>query len=216
MPARADDRPYLATSSAVADEDDDGVWSLETWATQLRSLRTLSVAPEYAFDPTTTLQLVITELRQRDIGERTSTAELEFKHLFNHIGRDGYGVGFFASLSAVKPGSASWRGGELSLKVPVSLSLWDGEGLLHLNPGVAFESDAKRTWTGSAALQRDIGQRALVFAEWARESDSHFVQAGVRWWIKRSKISVDTALQRRRIDGPRETGVVIGLAWYDL
>jgi hypothetical protein len=216
MPAHADDRPFLTTSNAVADEDDDGVWSFETWATQLPSLRTLSVAPEYAFDPTTNLQLVITRLQQRDIGGHSSTVELEFKHLFNHIGRDGYGVGFFASLSTSRPDAASWHGGELQLKLPVSLSLWDGEGLLHLNPGYAIESAEKRTWTASAALQRDVGQRAVVFAEWARDSDARFVHAGVRWWVKRGKVAFDTALQRRRFGGPYETGVVLGLAWYDL
>jgi len=94
----ANDRPYLVIASAAAEEDDDNVWAVESWATQLGGLHSLSVAPEYAFNPTTSLQLELGAIRRRDSDESASFAELEFKHLFNHIARDGYGWGVVASL----------------------------------------------------------------------------------------------------------------------
>lgn len=72
----ANDRPYQATWTAVADEDDDGVWSVEASATRLGSLRTLNVAPEYAFSPTPTLQMEAARALERDGDRSLWSAEL--------------------------------------------------------------------------------------------------------------------------------------------
>src|SRR5262245_44156496 len=134
----------------------------------------VGVAPEYAFDPTTSLQLELTHARDREAQETSNEVELEFKHLFNHIARDGWGWGVVASWA---------REGEqrkLTLKVPYSLGLWEGAGLLHLNAGVTKPSDESRRWIGSAALQRDVGTRSVLFAELARDEDGTLAHAGVR------------------------------------
>jgi hypothetical protein len=214
--ALANDRPYLATNSAAAEEDDDGVWSVESWITKLGPVRGINVAPEYAFDPTTSLQLELGRARNRDAGESVSSAELEFKHLFNHIARDGYGWGVVVSLGAAKEAGAGWRRDEWGLKLPFSLALWEGEGLLHLNAGMTKPRDEKREWGGSIALEREVLKRTTLFAEVAREGGSTLLHAGVRHWIKREKLALDFSLQRVRADGVRENGAVIGIGWYDL
>jgi hypothetical protein len=214
--AVANDRPYLSTNSAAAEEDDEGVWSVETWGARLGSLRSLNVAPEYAFSPTTSLQLELASVRDRSIGESVSLAELEFKHLFNHIARDGYGWGVVASLGAAKPGGAVWKRNEWGLKAPLSIALWEGDGLLHLNAGFSKPRDEKREWNTSIALEREVWKRTTLFAELAREGDATLLHAGVRYWVKREKLALDFSLQRVRADGARESGAVIGVSWYDL
>jgi hypothetical protein len=214
--AAANDRPYLATNSAAAEEDDDGVWSVESWATKLGPVRSINIAPEYALNPTTSLQLELGRVRSRDAGESVSLAELEFKHLFNHIARDGYGWGLVASLGAARAGGASWKRDEWGLKLPFSLALWEGDGLLHLNAGVTKPRDDKREWGGSVAIERELFKRTTLFAEIAREGEATLLHAGVRHWIKREKLALDFSLQRLRADGVRESGAVIGIGWYDL
>lgn len=218
--ALADDRPYLATNSAAAEEDDDGVWSVESWITKSGRVRLFNVAPEYAFNPTTSLQLELRRAHNRDAGESVSFAELEFKHLFNHIARDGYGWGAVVSLGAARESGTSWKRDEWGVRVPLTLSLWDGEGLLHLNAGVTKPRDDKREWGGSVALERELWKRTTLFAELAREGEATLWHAGVRHWIKREKIAIDFSLQSVRADavrdGVRESGAVIGVGWYDL
>jgi hypothetical protein len=42
------------------------------------------------------------------------------------------------------------------------------------------------------------------------------VHGGVRYWIKRERLAVDVAWQRLRSDEARGSGLVLGIAWYDL
>jgi hypothetical protein len=212
----AGDRPYLATDSAAAEEDDDGVWSVETWAIKAGPVRGFNVAPEYAFSPTTSLQFELARARDREIGSSATIAEVELKHLFNHIARDGYGWGVAVSAGAAKLGGASWKRDEWGLRLPFSLSLWEGDGLLHLNAGVTKPRDDRREWGGSVALERELFKRTTLFAELAREGDATLLHAGVRYWLKREKLALDFSLHRTRGDGTRESGAVIGIGWYDL
>ncbi|HEU5296987.1 MAG TPA: hypothetical protein VFU71_19550 [Burkholderiaceae bacterium] len=215
-PLLADDRPYVVVSSAAAEEDDDGVWSIESWATQLDRVRTFNVAPEYAFSPTTSLQLQLAGARDRDNRASASFAELEFKQLFNHIARDGYGWGMVAWLGAVKDGSTAVRRDEWGLKVPFTLSLWEGDGLLHVNAGFVREREQGRLWIAALALQREVWKRSVLFGELARVGDATFVHGGLRHWVKRERLALDLSLQRSRIDGAWHNGVTLGIGWYDL
>jgi hypothetical protein len=74
-PALAD-RPFLATDSAAAEEDDDNVWSVESWLARRGRVRSGSIAPEYAFNPTTSVQLELSRSRDRAMRETEYEAEL--------------------------------------------------------------------------------------------------------------------------------------------
>lgn len=214
--ASSNDRPYQATWTAVADEDDDGLWSIESWATWLGSQRTFTLAPEYAFSPTTNLQLELTRVRTLGVDDAATLAELEFKHLFNHIARDGYGTGIVVTLGANKARGAGWRGDEWSVKLPLSVSLWEGQGLLHVNASIDGFRDEKHQWTAALALEREVWRRTTLFGELARVGDTTLLHGGVRYWIKREKWAVDFSLQRVRADGRQQNGGVLGINWYDL
>ena len=125
---RASDRPYLLTSTAAAEEDDDQVWSVETWWQRAGSTQVLNLAPEYAFNPMTSVQL---ELSRGNGG--ATAAEGELKHLFNHIGRDGWGWGMHVTLAAARDGDESSTQYGASAKLLYSLALFDGDALLHRN-----------------------------------------------------------------------------------
>lgn len=214
--ARAADRPWISTNSAAADEDDNGTWAFDAWVERLGALRSVHATAEYAFVPTTSLQVEAEHQRDRGLRVSGSAVGLEFKHLLNSIARDGYGWGVVAQLGVAKSGSEAWKKDEAGLKAPLTLQLWDGDGALHLNAGVAKPRDERRAWTRSVALEREIVKRVTGFAELAREGQTRIEHVGARLWVKREKLVVDLAWQRQRDDAGRASGWLLGIGWYDL
>ena len=215
-PAIAVDRPFLATNSAAAQEDDDKVWSVESWFARVGNVHSTSIAPEYAFNPTTSIQFEYTRARDRAAGSTEQEFELEFKVLFNHIARDGYGWGIVPLLIFANESGAGWRYKSLGLTLPYTLELWERDGALHLNVGAQKARDARREFHYSAALERQVFKRTSLFGEFARQGDVTLLHGGVRHWLKKEKFAVDISALRSRAPGSRENGWVLGLAWYDL
>lgn len=215
-PARANDRPFQSARTAVSEDDDEGSWSIESWVQRRGSVRGLSFEPEYTFTPYTSVQMELTRLLDRHGAETGHEAEIEFKHLFNAIARDGYGWGVSAAIS----GERSRDDGtvrKLTLKLPLSIALGETGALAHLNAGVIKAEHVKREFTVSAAAEADLVPRFRGFVELAREGREHFGQVGVRHWVKRERLAVDFSLQQRRTpDGERASGFILGLGWYDL
>jgi hypothetical protein len=216
MGVHAADRPWISTNSAAADEDDNGKWAFDAWATRLGGLRGAHATAEYTFVPTTSLQLEAVHERDRDARGSGSAVGLEFKHLLNHIARDGYGWGVVASLGVAKAGNVGWKGDEVGAKVPFTLWLWNGDAALHVNAGFSKSRDERRKWTRSVSIEGELVKRVTGFAELAREGPTRISQSGARYWIKREKLVVDLAWQQQRADGTRASGWLLGLGWYDL
>ncbi len=213
--ATAADRPYLVTNSAAAEEDEEQVWSVENWFRRAGSARSLTVAPEYAFDPVNSLQVEFRRTLER-AGDNGHEIEVEYKHLFNRIARDGYGIGVVATLDYDRPAGGPWQRSGASLSLPYSLQFAEGAGLLHLNLGIAKPRGARRDWTGTIAAEREVFRRTTLFAEAARDADGRLLHGGVRYWIRRERLAVDVAWQRLRSAATRGSGLVLGIAWYDL
>ena len=213
--ALAADRPYLVTNSAAAEEDEEQVGSVENWLRRVGTQRSLTVAPEYAFNPQDSLQLELRRSVDREAGNGHEI-ELEAKHLFNRIARDGWGVGIVAILDYGRPAGGAWQRNSAALSVPFTWQIGEGEGLLHLNLGIAKPRDERRIATGAIAAEREVAPRTTLFAEIARDADGRLVHGGVRYWIKRERLAVDVAWQRLRSDEARGSGLVLGIAWYDL
>ena len=116
----------------------------------------------------------------------------------------------------VRPQGGPWTRSAVSLALPFSLQVAEGSGLLHLNLGVSKPRDERRVFTGALAAEREVFRRTTLFAEWARDEDGRLLHGGVRYWIKRETLAVDLAWQRVRSDDSRGSGVVLGIAWYDL
>jgi hypothetical protein len=208
---QASDRPFLLTSSAAAEEDDDQVWSVESWWQRLGSQRAFTVAPEYAFNPTTSIQFEFSRG-----SEKAKALELEFKHLFNHIGREGWGWGIDVSLDMASAGGSGWKQRGVTVKLPYTLQLRGGEALLHVNMGLQKQRDERREWMASAAFEHKLPWRSSAFVEVGREDRQTLLHAGVRHWIRRDKLALDLSLQQTRGGGEKARGAVFGIAWYDL
>jgi hypothetical protein len=211
------DRPFLATDSAAAEEDDDNVWSVESWFARRGSVRTGSIAPEYAFNPTTSVQLELSRSRDRAARQTEQEAEFELKHLFNHIARDGYGIGVVAALAWQKGGDGGWRRAGASLNLPFTWAFGESGVALHVNGGVDKAVGERRAWTRSVAIEGEVARRTTLFGELAREGSDKLAHAGVRWWAQREKLALDLSWQRTRSrDDGRASGIVVGIGFYDL
>ncbi|MBL8325827.1 MAG: hypothetical protein JNJ89_12820 [Rubrivivax sp.] len=212
------DRPFVATTSAAAEEDDDRVWSLSSWAQRDKRLGALGVSAEYAFEPRLSTEFAFVRSRPRMPGAETSLeAEGEVKWLYNNIARDGWGVGVSLGLGASKDGDAAWRGGSWQVVVPFSWQFNEAGGLVHLNAGLAKERGERRESLASAAVEWPIAPRVSLFAEWAKGGDERLEHTGARWWVKREHYAVDFSLLRRRPEGgAATTGWVLGFSVYDL
>lgn len=214
-PAVAADRPYLVTINAAAEEDEHNAWAVENWVRRVGTQRSLTVAPEYSYDPQNSVQLELRRLVDREAGNGHEV-EVELKHLFNRFARDGFGWGVVAIVDTARPAGDAWRRSAVSLSVPFTVGFAEGEGLLHLNLGIAKPREQRRFATGALAAEREIAPRTVLFGEWTRDADGFLAHGGVRYWIKRERLAVDIAWQRQRSDEGRGSGLVLGLAWYDL
>ena len=214
--AHADDRPFLQTSNAQAEDDDEQTWAIESWFAKVGSYRVFNLAPEYAFSPYTNLQFKTFASRDREGDSRSRGVETEFKHLFNHIGRDGYGWGMHLSLALGKDDGSSLRQQSFAAKLIGTLPLLGGEARLHANAGLEKGRDVRREWVGSLAFEHDLPWRSTAFVELGREDRETLIHTGVRHWIKRERLAVDFSVQQQRTGSNRENGFVIGIGWYDL
>jgi hypothetical protein len=214
--AHADDRPFLQTSNAEAEDDDEQTWELESWYARVGSYRVFNLAPEYAFSPYTNLQFKTFTSRDRELTASSRGVETEFKHLFNHIGRDGYGWGVHLSLALGKDNGSSVRQQSFAAKLIGTLPLLGGDAKLHANAGMEKGRDSRREWVGSLAFEHELPWRSTAFVELGREDRETLIHTGVRHWIKRERLAVDLSIQQMRAGGNRESGIVIGIGWYDL
>lgn len=189
----------------MADEDDEGSWSVETWVTRLGSRRTFNVAPEYAFQPTTTLQLEMARADDSGAGGWSTLAELEFKQLFNHIARDGYGWGVVLTYTGAKGVGSGWKRDEWSVKLPLSVSLWEGDSFVHLNASRGQQGEERAHWGVAMALEREVWNRTRLFGEVAYEGSTTLVHGGVRYWAKRDRLAIDSRCSANAETAPPAT-----------
>ena len=212
----ADDRPFLQTSNAVAEDDDEGTLALESWWAGAGPRRVFNLAPEYAFTPFTNLQFRAFTSRDRDSGDRSRGVEAEFKHLFNHIGRDDFGWGVHVSLAVGSDNDSPVHEQGFAAKLIGTLPLLEGDAKLHVNAGMGKVRDERREWIGSTAFEYKLPWRTTAFIELGREDRETLVHTGVRHWIKRDRLALDFSFQQQRASSDKSNGLVIGVGWYDL
>lgn len=213
--AQANDRPFQSARTAVA-EDDDQVWSIETWVQRYGKVRGLSFEPEYVFTPKFSIQWELTRLVDRNGDETGHEAEMEFKYLFNRIDADGYGIALSGTVAAERTRETERTQKSLTVKVPVSIELGQKAAYLHLNAGFTKANDTRAQWVRSMAFETEVFRRTTGFVELARDADERFAQVGVRHWIKREKLAIDFSLQRQGNGETKGYGFILGVGIYDL
>jgi hypothetical protein len=215
LPGWANDRPFQVARTAIL-EDDEQVWSFESWVQRFGSVRGVSVEPEYTFTNGTSVQVELARFVDRNGSETGHEAEIEFKKIFNNITRDGWGWAVSSTLAAERTNDTGRTVPSIGLKLPFSIALGEGGGYLHLNPGITKASNTRRAWSASAGIEREVFKRTVLFAELSREGEVDFAQVGARHWVRRDKLAIDFSLQQQRTEGRRGSGFIIGLGWYDL
>lgn len=217
----ASDRPYLAATNAVVDEDDDGVVAVETWVEASRRFREFRFEPEYNFDPRNAvrIELGINRDRRVDPAQRNRAGEIEYKHLFTDLARTGYGTGVIVALdrditkASGEPSEGNWAVGAAGL-----LSLRPTQDTLaHFNVGAIKPHGERTRLRWATAVEHEIVRRTSLFIEaGATAREERLVHAGVRHWVKRERFAVDLTIGRRHGEPAAATFVTVGIALQDL
>jgi hypothetical protein len=231
--AHATDRPYLVLRTAAM-EDDEQSWMLGGRWIRTGADNALQFGLEYGFTRATSMELEWTVERAGG-GEHGREAELEFKHLFNDIERDGWGVGLSVMLGLTRDrlesttGTAGGSGDDddaplgprrarrgALVQIPLSVSLWDEQGQAHFNLGWQ-----RRPWSNDQGflafgLERRLQGRTWGFSEVIYQPGQHLLHAGIRHWLRRDRLALDVSVQRQQGGEGWRNGVVIGVVAYDL
>ena len=220
----ASDRPYLAATNALADEDDDNVIALESWIESARRFREFRFEPEYHFDPRNAVrvELGIARDRRSDPAVNSRGAEVEFRHLFTDLARSGLGTGVIvgvdwdgrsAGREGAEQGVHAWAFSTAGL---VTLRP-TADTLVHFNLGglKATSESARARW--AVALEHEIVRRTTLFVEaGATAREQRLVHGGVRHWVKRDRFAIDLTAGRRHGDPASSTFITLGIALQDI
>jgi len=212
LPAQANDRPFQAARTAVL-EDEENVWSMESWIQRYGSTGGLSVEPEYTFLDGFSVQVELTRLQDHRSEQSGHEAEVELKQVFNNIAKDGWGYGLSLKLG-VSRSQEEGAGRSQALRLPLSFAFDGDRGYVHLNAGIEKENNVRRQWTSAAAIEYEVRPATHLFVEAAHEGLQRFAQIGVRHWLRRERLAIDLAIQRLRGPGPSGAGLILGLGWY--
>jgi hypothetical protein len=219
----ASDRPYLAATTAVVEDDDDRVFELETWIESAYRFGEFRFEPEYNFDPRNAVrvELGIARDRRSDPTVRSRGAEVEFKHLFTDLARSGFGSGVIVAVDWDDRSGAqeesdnghNWAFGATGL-----LSLRPTtDTLVHFNLGAEKEEREKVHARWAVAIEHEIVRRTTLFAEAGSvSSEQRLVHGGVRYWVKRERFALDLTVGRRYGNPVDNTFFTFGIALHDI
>lgn len=219
--ALASDRPYLAATSAVVDEDDDRVAALETWIEWSRRVREFRFEPEYNVDPRNAVrvEMGINQDRRFDPALRSRSVEVEWKHLFTDLARTGWGSGLIVGIDRdLREGNADAAESDWSVGASGLVSLRPTpDTVAHLNAGLVKPTGDSARLRWATAVEHEIVRRTSLFVEvGAVAREERLVHGGVRHWIKRERFAVDLTVGRRRSDPAASTFVTLGIALQDV
>jgi len=217
--ALASDRPYLAATNAVADDDDDNVAALETWLEWSRRLREFRFEPEYNFDPRNAVRIELGTKNDRRVEPalRSSSVEVEVKHLFTDLARSGFGSGLIVGVDwdnrSLERQSSSWALGAAGL-----LTLRPTpDTLVHFNLGAVKETAEGVRTRWAIAAEHEIVRRTTLFAEaGGTAGEERLVHAGVRHWVKRERFAIDLTFGHRHGEPASTRFVTLGIALQDI
>ncbi len=221
--ATARDMPYADLITAVTEPDDERVFEVSSWFISGKRTKEFAVNPEYNFSPwfSVGLELAIEKVRGEGLepSTRERHAELEFRYLIQDSWRTGFAYGIAGSLQFSKESAdSSTRKSGAVLLVPMSWSIAEKSGWLHLNLGVNYQAQDKSRFYAAAGAEYNLAKRTTVFAELSvRARDYSQLNAGVRHWFVKDKVAFDASLGRTRpVIGEKTNFVSVGVSFYDL
>ena len=220
--AWADDRPFLRTTTAVVEDDDERVFEFTTTHVMAKKQRSTSAQLGYSFSPTLSVELELGQQRDRIEGVTAREQGLSLRLAWMDPAREGWGLATRFSVEREREAGGEWAqpngSGMLAFSVPLSgKSVW-----VHANLGARYSTEAtdSRRWTGlwSWGAEKPLGRRTTLFAEAAGASDGRdrIAQLGVRQWLQREKVAVDVGVGRQFARDTPGNFVAVSLSLYDL
>jgi len=216
--ARAADRPFVFSNSAVQESDDERVFET-SWSWQRAGAsRALEFELEYHHTPAWSWQLGLSSERAGgESPQRERAVDLELWHGLVDPDRAGIGVAVSASYSAARQVADDERSWQRSRTLALPLSARVGQGWVHVNIGASsVTGHGTRPWLAVAAQQR-ISRSLDAFAEVAAvRTREHFAHAGLRWWLRRDRQAIDLSVGRRGGEDGRSGMLTLGWSLMDL
>lgn len=222
--AQADDRPFLRTTTAIVEDDDERVFEFSATHQNGKKERSTQLQLGYSFSPTLSVEVELGQDRNKV--DEVSSREQGVGVWMSWIdpARDGWGLATkFSAERERESGAERWEKPKYKGVMAFSLPQADKSTWLHANLGTIYRptiEDGQRRWTStwSVAAQKELNRRFELFAEAAGVQDrsDQIAQVGVRHWIKREKLALDVGLGRQYAEERRGNFVALTLSVFDI
>jgi len=220
--ASADDLPFLRTSTAMVEADDEQIFEISASNLLGKQERNAAFQLGYSFSPTFSVEAEVGFGRDKVAPASSHELGLNVLNAWVDPAREGWGFATEFGVERERTSGEGWDDpgwkGILVFSVPLDeRSLW-----LHANVGARYQSgdEATNRWAGlwSVAAQKELSRRFQLFGEFAGISDSsdRVAQVGVRTWIKREKLALNVGVGRQMAEGRKGNFVSLGFSFFDL
>ena len=212
MCARADDRPFLRTTHALASEDDKG-WEISVMGVTNRHGQALSTQIEHDLSATQRLEV---EFGHGPHAQGPEPEQgLRLRSLWRSPAQTGWGL---ATKLGIEPGrSGEDTGRRTQAQGVFSWSPAPGRWV-HLNLGWQWRRGTERTSMSALAWHNEWTAQRWFYAEAAGTGDGRdrLLHLGVRHWLRAHRWALDTGVGRQT--GQERSGqfVAINLNFFDL
>jgi hypothetical protein len=219
---QADDRPFLRTTRAVVEDDDERVFEFTATHVTAKKQRSTSVQLEYSFSPTLSVELELGHQRDRIEGISEREQGLGLRMSWVDPAREGWGLATKFGVERERESGDEWAQPQWSGVMAFSMPVADKSVWVHANVGARYnpQTSGAARWTGlwSLGAEKPLNRRASLFAEVAGASDGRdrIAQVGLRQWLKREKVAVDVGVGRQFANDIRGNFLAVSLSLYDL
>ncbi|MEM5427916.1 hypothetical protein [Cupriavidus oxalaticus] len=208
-------RPALAARPLITDDArivDPKSCQLESWMQVQSSGNEFWALP--GCNPTGNLELTLGGSLQRvDGGTDFTNVQFQGKTLLRPLETGGYGVAFTAGVIHHPTAEQRKLFGNVYVNLPVSFSFAEDRFLAHLNVGANRDTEAGQTrMTWGVGTETQVHPRVAIVAETFGENRGKpSFQAGLRFWVVRDRMQVDTTYGNVFGGGTGERFFTIGL-----
>ena len=217
MCARADDRPFLRTTHAMAGDDEEG-WEVSTTLVSNRRGSTLSLQLEHDLSPTQRLEV------EWGGASRASAPEpergLRLRSLWLSPRQAGWGL---ATKLGLEPAADVGESGTRAQALAVASWPLAGERVwLHANLGWQWQRGPdglrERRSVHSLAAHWVLATRQWLFVESARSNNGleRFNHLGLRHWLQPHALALDLGWGRQHASSHPGDFVSLNLSFFDL
>jgi len=204
-------RPMITDDARIVDAK---ACQVESWVRRNQDSTEAWALP--ACNPTGNLEITFGGARTWFRGDDNHFTDNQFqlKTVLVPLETNGLGVALAAGLlrRPHREVETGWPG-DYYFYVPISKSFADDAWVVHVNVGAQWHADEKRT-QGTWGLGNEIKLRDDLFfipEVFGNDRGRPFYQVGVRYWVVKDRMQVDTTYGNRMVSGTAENWISVGL-----